>query len=159
MTTEKPSPSCPKCEFALSAVEYWSIPADRCKKCNGLWLDNVSYEAIIESPKSTVPEAEKQRYRDLCKKAQVQETARDCPVCLGRMEHVTIPDLDVTLDRCANDGIWFDEGELQHLRSQGTDGARDGKALDFGIPVGKGIVGGLGWLPEILAALFRAGGV
>ncbi len=43
---------CPKCGNDLEEVSYEDIMIDKCKSCNGIWLDSGELELLLEGRKS-----------------------------------------------------------------------------------------------------------
>lgn len=110
---------CPKCNNVLITVERNDIELEYCPECGGFWLDADEWTLIKENfeiPFEIV---------DLMKLNPVSlsvagEDARYCPVCVSRMEKISLGGL--ILDRCVNrHGVWFDKGELSEYINKNSD--------------------------------------
>ena len=54
---------------------------------------------------------------EMAKGAAHKRSDRKCPICLKKMEYVTVGKaVQVRLDKCPQgDGFWFDRGELEQI--------------------------------------------
>jgi len=111
---------CPACQTKLVVVEREGIELDWCLECRGLWFDAGELELLAERSGRRLetddvgrpgarPGAGKPRRCPRCRR-------RMRPALAGRSEPVTI-------DRCADHGLWFDRGELGSLMRQLGPGA------------------------------------
>lgn len=100
---------CPACREA-SLVEILtkrSVLIDRCRRCDGIWLDRGEVFLFSRDPKrleqhlASGPGARR-------------PTDRRCPRCQVAMETRAFLRPDLAVDECPGcEGIWFDAGELQ----------------------------------------------
>lgn len=114
---------CPRCSVPLApGLPHTQI----CAQCEGVWVDKgalsqlvqASPEEIANSPLAGTLEANHQEVplADLV----------PCPVCSATMtRYVYCADSGITLDRCPQHGIWFDDGEL----AQAMDYMQLGKVM------------------------------
>ncbi|MBU1889834.1 MAG: zf-TFIIB domain-containing protein [Candidatus Omnitrophica bacterium] len=110
----------------MIVLELDEVEIDHCISCGGIWLDGGELELLLE----TSTEKDKLLTSFQIDK-DTKEKARDCPICLKRMDKVLggIPDCrssagrdnKVLMDKCRqNDGIWFDLGELEQIIKMGS---------------------------------------
>ena len=96
MTYREIDMACPECGTPLS--QYEGRDKWRCKSCGG---------ALVGATELTL---------DWANPPGAAARARPCPRCRGDMFAFVVA--DVTLDRCARDGLmWFDRGELGKLKT------------------------------------------
>lgn len=120
---------CPKCEIELGKISVGKAILCECSKCEGLWLDTLSFQEIctdreqqaavfgttIVLPPAPLPD--KVRYVK-------------CPQCRELMQRVNFASCSgVVIDVCREHGSWFDAKELQRIiqfiRAGGMDHARE----------------------------------
>lgn len=99
---------CPTCHRALIAETSFGQIIDRCRSCNGLWLDATELGAILRqstAPVRTDPE------RRRCKHGI------KCPRCKRLLTPFNYAhDSGVYINRCARcDGVWLERGQLDLL--------------------------------------------
>lgn len=118
---------CPVCSVRDLAfvVDRWA-----CEQCHGVFVQTAAVEALvmemIDAPWSIPAPAG-------------APGARACPVCVAAM---TIETLDgVSLDRCAEHGVWFDPSELEAVLVREGD-------LDAAYAAGNS-AGLVGWLRRL----------
>lgn len=100
---------CPACKHPLIVLEIQETEIDYCQSCHGVWLDRGELELLLDGS---------QRAEELLNSLSVvrtEERSIRCPMCSRKMNKVEYGvEEKILLDRCPrNDGIWFDEGELQ----------------------------------------------
>jgi Zn-finger nucleic acid-binding protein len=106
---------CPRCGHQpLEPRDVGSTRLQACLGCGGVWLDNDSAAALIESLDPEV--------RELASRATLNarvpvatDAALTCPVCEGAMELRRFTTAKVRLDICQKHGTWFDRFELARL--------------------------------------------
>jgi Zn-finger nucleic acid-binding protein len=122
---------CPRCKIDLQAIKVGKTNLRECPKCEGLWVDMVSFQEIcsdqedqaavmgmpmsIQNPDSNA--IEPVRYRP-------------CPVCKELMNRVNFAHCShVIVDVCQKHGTWFDKDELRRIvefiRAGGLNKARE----------------------------------
>jgi Zn-finger nucleic acid-binding protein len=107
--------ACPHCEEALTKVTVGKAILSECAKCEGLWVDTMSFEQICADREQqtailgaaiVVPKGElslKIRYIK-------------CPECQMIMHRVNFAGSSgVVIDICKQHGAWFDAKELQRI--------------------------------------------
>ena len=107
---------CPVCNKDALIVEYKNIELDYCPACKGVWFDAGELELLLES-------AGLEQFRRYLSEimgapeAVSSEKKRKCPICRHKMKKTYIDeDKKILVDVCrAEDGIWFDGGEVVHL--------------------------------------------
>ena len=90
------------------------VEVDHCVSCGGIWLDGGELELLMGTA------AEKETWLKSFPLASAgREEKIKCPICSKKMQKVLYGD-KIFLDRCPkNDGLWFDQGELEEmLRSE-----------------------------------------
>lgn len=109
--------NCPVCKEPMIVLELDEVEIDNCISCGGIWLDAGELELLLE---------DSEEKGKLLNSFQIDETSKEkprrCPICLKRMEKVLCgKDKKVCVDKCRrNDGIWFDEGELETVIKMGS---------------------------------------
>jgi len=107
---------CPVCKSAMVIVEYSDIELDYCTACRGVWFDSGELELLLDA-------ADVEDYMGFLDgiidkpEAITSEKKRRCPICNAKMKKTCIDDANqVLIDICRHeDGIWFDNLEVQHL--------------------------------------------
>jgi Zn-finger nucleic acid-binding protein len=107
---------CPRCSYSpLAPRDVGNTRMQSCFGCGGVWLDNASAAALLES---LHPEVREMAMRaDANAESPIRATNRpmDCAVCVERMEHRHFTTADVQLDVCVKHGTWFDSSELVRM--------------------------------------------
>jgi Zn-finger nucleic acid-binding protein len=101
-------------------VSITPIQLDACKPCAGLWLEHAAFQRVVDSlTRATVlGEAAARAASAIDHRATRNPSLAEpasCPACYREMSRFQVSQLDLTLDRCAEHGTWFDRGELQVL--------------------------------------------
>lgn len=110
---------CPVCKTPMIVLELEQIEIDYCTGCEGIWLDAGELELLLDNT-----EEQKKLLSTFQIDKNNKEKPRRCPKCLRKMDKVFVGEHDkVLVDKCKKDhGIWFDEGELNHIfMISGTD--------------------------------------
>ena len=103
---------CPACRESMVVLELDEVEIDYCTGCGGIWLDGGELELLLGDG------VERDRLlSSLVVDKSSKEKKRRCPICLRKMEKVLCgQEKQVQIDKCRkNDGIWFDEGELEDV--------------------------------------------
>lgn len=98
-----PRLACPRCGELL---EETAIGAHDCLRCGGTWLAQHAIDAAFDGARWPVGSS-------LWWRSQLA-----CPECARRGRNEVMPALavgDVVVDRCADHGVWLDEGELERV--------------------------------------------
>jgi len=125
---------CPHCQIALQPVTLGanaSVKVHECSKCEGLWVDVATFEAICTDREqqaivlggASPPPARVELTLD-------EVRYLHCPQCRTLMNRVNFSGRSgVIVDACRGHGTWFDRDELQHIvefiRGGGLDMARE----------------------------------
>ncbi len=126
---------CPHCESPLTVITVGAAALNECGKCEGLWVDTVSFDRIcaereeqmaILGPAIVLPKAEPSSKIKYIK----------CPECRVLMHRVNFAGSSgVVIDICRSHGAWFDARELQRIvdfiRKGGMSRAREKQAADL----------------------------
>ena len=103
---------CPVCKDAMIVLELNEVEVDYCTSCCGVWLDAGELELLIDDENNG---------ENLLTSFHVDsnhpERPYKCPICKKKMDKVHVgANKDVLIDKCpAEDGLWFDEGELKDV--------------------------------------------
>jgi hypothetical protein len=109
----------------MVVLELDQVEIDHCLACGGIWLDSGELELLLEDATEATAMLEQ-----FSASIGAAKGKRQCPICLKKMEVVTIGDAaPVQIDRCRrNHGLWFDRGELKEVVAAFDKGGH-GKAL------------------------------
>lgn len=112
--------NCPRC-----IIELQEVKADHngvkpmghlCSGCDGVWLENATLDSLedLKLEGLTSSQFEATLVSD---HPDVDLTPRiNCPVCNSALDRfVFCVDSGVTIDRCAEHGMWLDDGELSQV--------------------------------------------
>jgi len=102
--------NCPRDNTPLSTESEHGIEVDRCRNCNGRWLDNDELDKL----EATVASTEEERRATISYGERPGEL--DCPKCGKRMTVFQYRAHAVELDACPEHGYWLDEGEERRVR-------------------------------------------
>lgn len=108
---------CPVSKEPMIVLELNEVEIDYCPGCSGIWLDSGELELLFED------DDERQKLlATLLEDHAHPEKPYKCPICYKKMVKVHVGDeKDVLIDKCVKgDGLWFDEGELQHVLELGA---------------------------------------
>jgi Zn-finger nucleic acid-binding protein len=119
---------CPHCKVELATVAVGKALLSECSKCEGLWVDKISFEQIC---------ADREQQSAVLTNVQAHPIPNaslpvryiKCPKCTEIMNRVNFAHSSgVIIDMCRPHGVWFDAEELQRLcefiRQGGLDIAR-----------------------------------
>ena len=103
---------CPVCKEPMIVLELNEVEIDYCPSCGGIWLDGGELELLIEDES----EREKILSSFIAESNNLERTYK-CPICSKKMDKVHVGrNKEVLIDKCpANDGLWFDKGELKEV--------------------------------------------
>ncbi len=104
--------NCVACNEPMVVLELHGIELDYCLACRGIWLDSGEIELLMGSATNA-----DRLLADLSEGANRHRGRRKCPICLKRMDVVTIGEgKQVQVDHCRRGhGLWFDRGELESI--------------------------------------------
>jgi Zn-finger nucleic acid-binding protein len=100
----------------MIVLEIDAIEIDYCTFCNGVWLDAGELELFLDEASN-----KDQLMTSLAKQVGGKEKRIRCPICSDKLDKVLYGvERKVLLDKCErNDGLWFDQGELQDVLQMG----------------------------------------
>ncbi len=111
-STEK---ECPACKGFLTVVNLDLVNLLQCLQCQGVWLNNTTFEEICRSSEqqatvlSTIPQAESPDNEEVVR-------CRRCPECAEFMARNNFARYSgVIVDTCRVHGTWFDLNELRRV--------------------------------------------
>jgi Zn-finger nucleic acid-binding protein len=103
--------NCPRCaEILRPAVPYSWL----CPRCEGCWVDKGSLYHITRLTRSQLAQTPLQPTLVADpKNMRVEDRPMLCPECRRSLtRQIYCGDSGVEVDRCADHGMWFDDGEL-----------------------------------------------
>ena len=112
---------CPRCGIRLETIDLkidGKFFIERCEQCLGLFFDPGELEAVLQA---TVSDVFTVNMSQLDKIATMRAneygvTYIKCPVCAKLMNRVNFgAKSGVIVNRCRDDGVWLDGGDLRHL--------------------------------------------
>lgn len=109
--------NCPKCAVSMAPVDLEpGLRAYGCATCEGHWLDFACYHHWQQRAPDAIDSV------DIKNEAATDtENALICPACLRIMlKYRTTSKEPFVIDQCGTcNGVWFDGGEWELLKSQG----------------------------------------
>ncbi len=110
--------NCPLCKNEpMVVLELDEVEIDYCISCKGIWLDAGELELLLEDA------GEKEALLSSFEvDSATKEKSVKCPICDKKMRKALFgKEQKVRIDKCRrNDGIWFDEGELEKVIAMGS---------------------------------------
>ena len=102
---------CPRCNEKMETASSAEVITNRCLYCNGVWIDGISLNTLLEHESTTLTTSAIQKdflFSD-------KDISRHCPDCTNQdLKQVFVK--TVELDYCQEcNGLFFDEGELIQL--------------------------------------------
>jgi len=121
-----PSTACPRCSGRLVEQSLHDAALLDCVQCGGLFLPKATIDALSQSESRDLRMAFPRRAR---RPEPTQVAYLTCPICSDRMNRVNFAKVSgVIVDICKNDGIWFDQGEvdavIDFVEQGGLEGAK-----------------------------------
>src|SRR5690606_10854952 len=97
------------CRSPMMVLEHALVEVDHCPECQGVWLDGGELELLLGEQRAAAA------YLKGGKPISSGERPRKCPIGRGKKNKETTQGPEpFTYDVCnRNDGMWFDQGELQ----------------------------------------------
>lgn len=107
---------CPRCNMSLGLLQIASTSLRECEKCDGLWADSQTFEAICaDSQKQSAVLGfirERTPNADMLTKISYVR----CPDCGEMMNRSNFARASgVIVDICSKHGVWFDSDELPKI--------------------------------------------
>lgn len=108
--------NCPVCTSPQIIIEFNETELDYCPQCMGVWLDAGELETLMDDREAA------QKILASFHHAESPEKKVPCPRCGKKMEKVTTEsNKKIVVDRCTSGhGLWFDNGEIQQIISEGS---------------------------------------
>lgn len=129
-----PALKCPGCKSDMHALHVGATPMHECSSCASLWLEASVFAALC------VNREERGRVVAFADVTKVEPTASiprgavrylPCPVCKKVMNRQNFGRRSgVVIDVCKNDGVWFEQHELQAVLAFIDSGAFEKARLD-----------------------------
>ncbi|MBL8739967.1 MAG: zf-TFIIB domain-containing protein [Myxococcales bacterium] len=105
-----PTATCPRCKGRLVEQELHDALLLDCVQCGGLFVPKPTIDALGEPQNHNLRIAFPRRVR---RPEPLEVAYLNCPLCSGRMNRVNFAKVSgVIVDVCTNDGVWFDQGEV-----------------------------------------------
>jgi len=113
---------CPRCKINLQTIDLklnGKFLIERCDQCLGLFFDPGELEALLDATVSNVFTINRGTLDSINSTMRAHEygiTYIPCPVCEKLMNRVNFgAQSGVIVNRCREDGVWLDGGDLRHL--------------------------------------------
>lgn len=101
---------CPRCNGRLSEESLHDTVLLDCVQCGGLFVPKTTIDALGDPANRDLRMAFPRRDR---RPEPIEVAYLICPLCNGRMNRVNFAKVSgVIVDVCKNDGVWFDQGEV-----------------------------------------------
>ena len=119
---------CPRCKTDLRSIHVQEIRLDECERCEGVWVDVDTFEAICANKENQA--AVLKRLDEILKHPEpIRVQYVPCPVCEQLMNRNNFAKVSgIVIDTCKNHGVWFDAEELpqiiEFIRKGGLDYSR-----------------------------------
>lgn len=113
MSLDDDAGECPRCRSALDAIEIGDARMRGCSECDGLWMDNDTFENVCADAerRSAVLSYFKQRPARALGPTKINYVP--CPDCGQLMNRANFARASgVIIDVCKQHGAWFDADEL-----------------------------------------------
>lgn len=123
-TVEEPESEriCPRCNIPLQTIDLkieGKFLIEKCSECYGLFFDPGELEALLEKSVSNVFDINYKQLEDIRKQPRHDDYPVryiKCPVCGKLMNRINFgAQSGVVVDKCKQDGVWLDGGELKRL--------------------------------------------
>ncbi len=106
--------SCPRCQVTLFAARRSGIRVDGCGACGGVWLATDDARRMLDTRSRVAAELAGTAARRASALAYRPGEAA-CPECNVTLTRSVVPPANIEIDVCAQDGTWFDRGELERV--------------------------------------------
>ncbi len=123
-TVSKPKSDriCPNCKKPMSTIDLGidgNFFIEQCQICMGLFFDPGELEILLDKSVKNVFNIQYKKIRTINKELHTihkRPMYIKCPVCQDMMHRINFGTRSgVIIDRCKQDGIWLEAGELKHL--------------------------------------------
>ena len=113
--TEENIGKCPRCKIKMQLIEVDEIQLSECNKCEGIWADVDTFEAICAS-RENQSAILKKLDEILHHPSPVKVQYVPCPDCETLMNRSNFAKVSgIIIDTCKNHGVWFDADELPKI--------------------------------------------
>jgi Zn-finger nucleic acid-binding protein len=114
MSDEKAG-NCPRCKKGLQTIDVNEIRLSECDKCEGVWLDVDTFEALCANKENQ--SAVLKMLDDILKHPKpVKVQYVPCPACSELMNRSNFAKVSgIIIDTCKGHGVWFDANELPQI--------------------------------------------
>jgi len=122
---------CPHCHLVMSAVTVGASSLLECGRCEGLWVDNDTFQQICADREKQSAVLGMPGPVPVAESGVIEEVHYfPCPVCSKLMNRINFAHCShVIVDVCTQHGTWFDKDELrkiiEFIRAGGLDKARE----------------------------------
>ena len=115
---EKRNLKCPRCFLPLRVDSYEGVEIDFCDQCWGCWLDKGELRDVVEARALEFSDEETEQVLSLLSASKTGPRGPvQCPYCTNFMEQVRYSQsVELVWDRCPDDGLWLDAGELKKVQ-------------------------------------------
>lgn len=113
--TEENLGDCPRCKVRMQLIEVDEIRLSECERCEGIWADVETFEAICasrENQSAILKKLDEILHHPKYEKVQYVP----CPQCKHLMNRNNFAKVSgVVIDTCKEHGVWFDAEELPRI--------------------------------------------
>lgn len=112
---EKNLGDCPRCKRNLQLIEVNEIRLAECEKCEGIWCDIDTFEAICVNKENQ--SAVLKKLDEILVHPEFRQVQYvPCPKCQELMNRSNFAKVSgVVIDTCKGHGVWFDADELPSI--------------------------------------------
>lgn len=123
---------CPRCRIPLEIHPYRHYELDKCRQCEGLWLQPDEFSVLTSEFDVYRDDASNPNYsRPGLPQSENYLPCANCQKMMTRRNFKSIS--GVLIDSCIHCGVWLDKGELKSIRdfiaSGGLDKSQDAKLV------------------------------
>lgn len=116
--------ACPLCRVPLEETDFRGEAIDVCPRCQGLWLDKAQLGKLTSARHALLDAAVPYAFAKGAMEAP--RAYLPCPHCRGLMVRRNFRGVSgVIIDWCGDHGAWFDQHELERIRSFVANGGID----------------------------------
>jgi Zn-finger nucleic acid-binding protein len=109
------SAECPRCAVPLTATALQQVPAERCPRCGGWWLQADALRAARDAADPDLAALEVELWSDPEQFRHAPRSGR-CPTGDGTLHALEYDHTGVTVDYCDTCfGVWLDASEFERI--------------------------------------------
>lgn len=106
---------CPRCKVKMQLIEVDEIKLSECEKCEGIWSDIETFEAICASRENQ--SAILRKLNEILHHPKYEKVQYvPCPDCKQLMNRNNFAKVSgIIIDTCKDHGVWFDADEMPKI--------------------------------------------